>query len=86
MASPSRRPTAADLKWALAAEIDRLRDENARLAAENERLKAAISWIEQPFIDENTPEHELRARIKFAVDDAARARAFLALTGGKDGE
>ena len=45
----------------------------AALKADNERLRAAISWIEPPFVDEKTPEAELRQRIAFAVADAARA-------------
>lgn len=48
MASPRNRPTAADVKWSLVAEIDELRAENARLAAENERLKGLLwyAWSE----------------------------------------
>jgi predicted nucleic acid-binding Zn-ribbon protein len=38
-----------------------------------EKLQGAISWIEPPFIDENTPESELRSRIRFCVADAKRA-------------
>ena len=45
----------------------------AEQAAEIERLRAAISWIEPPFIDEKTPEAELRSRIGFCVADARRA-------------
>lgn len=43
------------------------------LEAENERLRAAISWIEPPFMDDKTPESELRSRIEFCVADAKRA-------------
>jgi len=56
----------------LAAEVVRLR-------AENEKLRAAICWIEPPFIDAKTPESELRKRIDFCVQDAKRA----ALKGGE---
>ena len=38
-----------------------------------ERLTAAIAWIEPPFVNENTPELELRQRIKFCIADANRA-------------
>lgn len=51
----------------------------AELEAENEKLRAAIHWIEPPFIDANTPESELRKRIDFCVQDAKRA----ALKGGE---
>lgn len=54
----------------------------ARLVAENEKLRAAISWIEPPFVDDTTPKAEMLSRIQFTVDDARRA----ALSGGKDGE
>jgi len=43
------------------------------LRAENERLRAAISWIEPPFVDGNTPEAELRTRIRICVEDKRRA-------------
>jgi hypothetical protein len=56
----------------LAAEVLKLR-------VENEKLRAAICWIEPPFIDANTPESELRKRIDFCVQDAKRA----ALKGGE---
>jgi hypothetical protein len=45
----------------------------ARLVAEIELLRAAVSWIEPPFVDEKTPEAELRQRIAYAVADAKRA-------------
>ncbi len=41
--------------------------------AENSKLRAAISWIAPPFVDEKTPEAELRQRIAFAVADLNRA-------------
>jgi len=43
------------------------------LEAENKRLRGAISWIEPPFVDENTPAAELRSRIGFCIADAALA-------------
>jgi hypothetical protein len=43
------------------------------LRAENDKLRAAISWIEPPFIDSNTSEIEIRKRIGFCVQDAKRA-------------
>ena len=45
----------------------------ATQGGEVERLRAAISWIEPPFVDDNTSEEELRQRVKFCVQDAARA-------------
>ena len=50
-----------------------------QLRAENEKLRAAICWIEPPFIDAKTTESELRKRIDFCVQDAKRA----ALKGGE---
>jgi hypothetical protein len=44
-----------------------------RLRAENLRLRAAISWIEPPFVDEKTSHEELKKRVQFCVQDAARA-------------
>jgi hypothetical protein len=43
------------------------------LEAENEKLRAAISWIEPPFVDGNTLLNELRKRVQFCVADAKRA-------------
>ena len=37
------------------------------------KLRTAINWIEPPFVDENTSEAELRARISFVIADAKRA-------------
>ena len=49
------------------------RDEVIALAERVMRMRAAISWIERPFVDDQTSEAELRRRIKCCVDDAARA-------------
>jgi hypothetical protein len=38
-------------------------------------LKAAVSWIEPPFVDDDTSDEELRRRVGFAVKDANRIRA-----------
>jgi hypothetical protein len=46
-------------------------DEITRLTAEVDRIQAALSWISPPFVDERTPEAELRQRIGFCVADAA---------------
>lgn len=43
----------------------------AGLMADNQRLRAAISWIEPPFVDEKTTEAELRFRINCLVKDAS---------------
>jgi hypothetical protein len=43
------------------------------LTEENAKLRAAISWIVPPFVDEKTPEAELRQRIAFVVADLNRA-------------
>jgi len=40
---------------------------------EIEKLHAAISWLDQPFIDESTSESELRTRIALMLADVARA-------------
>jgi hypothetical protein len=42
-----------------------------------EKLRAAVSWLEQPFVDEDTPEREIRQRIAFMIADAERADALL---------
>lgn len=43
------------------------------LAAERlEQLMAAISWVLPPFVDEDTPEAELRKRVRYLVEDATR--------------
>jgi hypothetical protein len=44
----------------------------------NDRLRGAISWLEQPFVDEHTPDNELRARVKYCIQDAERAAAIRA--------
>lgn len=56
----------ADRITALSAEVER---KDALI----EKLQGAISWIEPPFVNENTPEAELRSRIGFCVADAKRA-------------
>lgn len=48
-------------------------------------LFAAINWLEPPFIDANTKEPELRARIGFMLDDAGKVRARQALRPHEDG-
>ena len=53
--------------------IERLIRKQAALRAENERLRAAISWIEPPFVDSKTSEVELRTRIQMCVEDKRRA-------------
>ncbi len=40
---------------------------------ERDALRAAICWVSPPFVDQSTPEAELRQRIMFAVQDASRA-------------
>ena len=56
-----------------AAAREEYRKKIAEQAAEIEKLRAAISWIEPPFVDDSTSESELRSRIKFCVADAKRA-------------
>jgi uncharacterized protein (DUF934 family) len=57
-------------RWFVALEAA---DEITRLTEEVERLRAAIVWIEPPFVDEFTSAAELRQRIGFCVADAKRA-------------
>lgn len=45
----------------------------ARLEEQIGRLRAAISWIEAPFVDETTPTGELKFRVQQCVLDARRA-------------
>jgi hypothetical protein len=40
---------------------------------EIEKLHAAISWLDEPFIDESTSESELRTRIALMLADRDRA-------------
>jgi len=52
------------------------KDLYARLSAaeeENKRLRAAISWLQPPFVDAKTPAAEIRKRICFMLDDLKRA-------------
>ena len=65
----------------------------ARLAAENRateaerklaeavsiasKLSTAISWLDYPFVDNNTSEDELRSRVGFMMKDAEQPRAML---------
>lgn len=71
---------AADTITALRAENERLRADHKaacdlaeRHMNEKHKLLAAICWIEPPFVDDQTPESELRSRIKLCVADAKRA-------------
>lgn len=50
-----------------------LEEENKRLQTQVGRLMTAIGWLIPPFVDENTPEAELRQRVKFCLADADRA-------------
>ena len=45
----------------------------AGMATHLEKLKAAISWLEPPFVDENTSHEELLRRVQFMLADAKRA-------------
>lgn len=69
-----------DLTLAYMMGAEKAKDTIKALRAENAKLRAAISWIMPPFVDENTPEEELRQRIAFAVADVNRA----ALEGPQD--
>jgi len=53
--------------------IRRLESEIEKLRTENEKLLSAILWVEPTFVDENTPEAELRQRVKFLIADKNRA-------------
>jgi len=48
-----------------------------RLAEILSKLNAAISWLDYPFIDNRTPEAELRQRVGFMMKDAEPHRAAL---------
>ncbi|PZT99881.1 MAG: hypothetical protein DI624_04200 [Brevundimonas sp.] len=48
-----------------------------RLAEIASKLDAAIAWLDYPFIDNRTPEAELRQRIGFMMKDAEPNRAAL---------
>lgn len=45
----------------------------AGMADKIDKLRAAISWVSPPFVDENTPRDELLRRIGFLLADAKRA-------------
>lgn len=49
-------------------------DRQAEIAG---KLDAAISWLDYPFIDNRTPEAELRQRVGFMMKDAEPHRAAL---------
>lgn len=57
------------------------REEAERKLAEEEgiasKLSTAISWLDYPFIDNNTSEDELRLRVGFMMKDAEHPRAML---------
>lgn len=55
---------------ALLDERQRAEERIKSLEETQSRLRAAISWIEEPFVDERTPENELRLRIAACVSDA----------------
>jgi len=48
-----------------------------RLAEIASKLSAAISWLDYPFIDNRTPEAELRQRVGFMMKDAEPHRVTL---------
>lgn len=48
-----------------------------RLAEIASKLSVAISWLDYPFIDNRTPEAELRQRVGFMMKDAEPHRAAL---------
>lgn len=59
-------------------------EEVGRLRSIASKLSAAISWLDYPFIDNNTAEDELRSRVGFMMKDAEQPRQALASTGGQD--
>ena len=79
-----RRYAPATTKPSVAKIMDEAADEIEALRAERDGLRAAISWIEEPFIDESTPESELRNRVKFCAQDAARATLKAKIEGGEE--
>lgn len=54
-----------------ATEAERKLDEAVEIAS---KLSAAISWLDYPFIDNNTSEDELRSRVGFMMKDAEQPR------------
>lgn len=66
---PHANTIGRDLKALLASE------ERMREAAE--KLSAAISWLDDPFVDSTTPVQEIMSRIKFMRADAEIARSAL---------
>jgi len=55
----------------------------ARLDEALGKMRAAVTWISAPFVDENTTLEELRKRVAFCVSDAALAARALS-QGGSD--
>jgi hypothetical protein len=55
-------------------------DEIERLHAQVGGLHAAISWLNASFINDKTPEHELRLRVSFMLRDADQTDSRAALT------
>ena len=69
----NRRVTAASAQAAIDAEKARA----DRLGEIASKLDAAIGWLDYPFIDNRTPEAELRQRVGFMIKDAEPHRAAL---------
>lgn len=54
-----------------------LETELARVREALGRYRGAVSWLEPLFVGEQTPAYEIKARIRFCIEDAERARAAL---------
>lgn len=69
----------ADPMWTQAATlIEAQAAEIEGLIEKLEKLSAAMSWTDYPFIDNNTNADEIRSRLGFMQKDAEPIRAFLA--------
>ncbi|MDF1599671.1 hypothetical protein PZ895_07765 [Mesorhizobium sp. YIM 152430] len=67
----ANRPTRELCERAVAA-LEAQAKEIEALRSANDALRAAISWIEPPFVDDLTPHQELRFRVNQCVKDAKR--------------
>jgi len=70
----AQQSACADEQTARATEAERKLAEAVGIAS---KLSAAISWLDYPFIDNNTAEDELRSRVGFMMKDAEQPRAML---------
>lgn len=73
----------ADVCAALIADRAAQAERMARLEEALSKMRAAVTWISAPFVDENTSHEELRKRVALCVSDAALAARALSQEGSE---